>query len=105
MANFSSQYGPYPEEWGPEQIRFFNSESGTFRELYESQEEWEDVQDAFGRGWLFFKDPTRDDGHRLTKSEHEEARQEFFQLSGMSESSFDWEGYREYLEQVDTGSI
>lgn len=102
MAIFGSQYGPYPEEWGPEQIRFFNSESGTFRELYESQEEWEDVQDAFGRGWLFFRE---EDGTRMTREDHEYARQEFFQLSGMSESSFDWEGYREYLEQVDTGSI
>lgn len=102
MADFGTQYGPYPDDWGPEQIRFFNSESGTFRALYESDEEYEDMQDAFAEGWLFFHD---DDGNRLTREDHEIARRDFFAISGMHESSFDWEGYREYLEEIDTGSL
>lgn len=101
MADFG-QYNDYPDEWGPAQIRFFNSESGTFRDLYESNEEYQDMQDAFGRGWLFFHD---DDGQRYTKAEHDDARREFFHISGMHEESFDWAGYREYLENVDTGSL
>lgn len=102
MANVGNQYGDFPPGWGPEQIRFFHSESGTFRDLYESREEYQDMQDAFGRGWLFFHN---DDGSRMTREQHDDARAEFFQISGMHEASFDWEGYREYLEQVDTGSI
>lgn len=99
MADFGTGgQGPYPRQWGEHEIRFWDSEPNTYRELY-NPVEWADLQEAFGYGWLYFVD---DDGRRLTKDEHDEARERFYDISGTQASSFDWAGFREYLDNVET---
>ena len=92
------QYGSYPDDWGPHEIDFFNSEPQTFREFY-TEEEWEDLQDAFAYGWIYFRD---ENDRKISKGEHEQARQRFYDITGTQESSFDWDGYREYLSHIET---
>lgn len=101
MADFGSQYGPYPEQWGNIQKRFFDSEPNTFRELY-SGKEWGQLTNNFNKGWIQTHNSS---GRKLSKREHEAARQRFYRLSGVQESSFDWEAYREYLQAVGSPSL
>lgn len=95
MVDFD-QYGPYREDWGPNEIRFFDSEPNNYKFLY-SDEEWAEVQEAFTEGWVAVE---WNDGSRITKEEHEEGRQKYYDLTGTAESSFDWEHFREYLHSI-----
>lgn len=65
----------------------------TYRNFYDSDAEFEQAQNAFDIGWIQF-------GEHLTYDDHEQARQEFFELAGVDESSFDWEAFREYLHSI-----
>lgn len=92
MADFGSEgQGPYPESWSDEARHFWDSEPMNYRELYDSREEWEDLQDAFDKGWI-------ETG--ISYEEHEAARQDYYDLSGTHESSFDWDAFREYLQSI-----
>lgn len=96
VAKFGDQYGPYRSDWGRKEKKFFDSEPNNFRELYTANE-WLEVQEAFTEGWVAVEWNT---GERITREEHEAARQRYYDLTGTAESSFDWEYFREYLHSI-----
>lgn len=80
-------HSPYRKGWGQCERDFWDNEPNTYRELYEP-EEWKDLQTAFHFGWIHTG---------MSKAEHEEWRQQFYNISGVAPSSFDWNAFREYL--------
>lgn len=91
MADFGSEgQGPYPESWSQNARNLWDSEPQTYRELYDSDEEWQDLQDAFDIGWIQVG---------ISRDEHEAGRQTFYEISGTQESSFDWAAFREFLRE------
>lgn len=104
MADFGTGgHGPYPDDWSDAAREFWDSEPANFRELY-SLPEWEALQEAFEGGWLATPNkPYRfsvSNDYYMTKQWHDEYRQDYYEISGTVESSFDWEGYREYLHSI-----
>lgn len=89
MADF--ERGPYPEDWSQAAKDFWDGEPNTYRDLYDSAEEWQDLQEAFDRGWV---------QTGISRDEHEQGRQDFYEISGTQESSFDWDAFREYLHSI-----
>lgn len=78
----------YPDDWQPHEIDFFNAEPNNYRELY-SAREWDELQDSFYTGWL---------ENGISPTEHDEARERWYDLSGVLKESFDWQAYREYID-------
>lgn len=78
----------YPDHWSQAERNIFDTEPNTLRALYD-QDEWDELQDAFYDGWL-------ETG--LSKEEHQAARERFYAVSGVVESSFDWEAWRRYID-------
>lgn len=85
----------YPKKWSPRAREFFDEEPNTYRGLY-SQEEWDDLQDAFYRGWIVTG---------ISKPEHEQGRQDFYDISGVTEASFDWEAFRRFITDIGTPEL
>lgn len=91
MADFGADgHGPYPDSWSDNAIRLWESEPQTYREYYDSDEEWQDLQAAFDLGWIVVG---------ISREEHETGRQQFYDISGTQESSFDWAAFREFLRE------
>lgn len=90
-----NDHGPYPAQWGADERELWDNEPNTARDLYDDSE-WEDLQRSFHFGWL---------ATGLSKSEHEQARNEFYGLSGVDPSSFDWEAFREYWADHDSPGV
>lgn len=91
MADFElGEHGPYPDDWSPAARDFWDEAPMTEREFY-NDSQWDDLQDAFERGWLHTG---------MTHDEHEAARQEFYDLAEITEDSFDWDAFREYLHSI-----
>lgn len=82
-------HGPYPEHWTQSQRDLWDSEPQTYRQFY-TADEWEQLQEAFDYGWFHHREG-------MSKEEHEQWRQRFYDISGVTESSFDWEEFRAYI--------
>lgn len=95
MASFFNEPNTYPKDWTPRQRQFFDEEPNNYRGLY-SADEWPELQDGFQKGWL-------DTG--ISKEEHELGRRKWFETSGVTEDSFDWEAYRGYLRDIGSPSL
>lgn len=95
MAAFGNNQS-YPDDWDDDAREFWDSEPGTFREYYENDLDYERAQNAFDRAFIWH-------GHH-DKEYYEQARREFYSVSGLTDETFDWEAYREYIMGIDTGS-
>ncbi len=80
------EHGPYREGWDKNERDFWDAEPNTYRELYDAQE-WHDLQEAFQMGWI-------ETG--MSKEDHAQWREQFYDISGVEPQSFDWEAFREY---------
>lgn len=99
--------GPYPDHWGEEEIRLWDSEPQTYRGLYDNDREYADLQAAFDTGWVVRT--IDDNGYASRRSysadERNDAREQFYNISGTVPSSFDWDAYRDYLTEVGSPTI
>ena len=86
MSEFGFTHEPYRDGWGENERDLWDTEPNTYRELY-SADEWEQLQEAFHNGWLETD---------MSKEQHEQWREMFYDISGVEPQSFDWEAYREY---------
>lgn len=94
MAEFGDDgfwdQGPYPEDWNQPQRDFWDAEPNTYHGYYD-EPEWESLQEAFHFGWI-------ETG--MSKEDHEAWREEYYELSGTTEDSFDWEAFHDYLAEI-----
>lgn len=90
----------YLDGWGEPERHLWDTEPANFHELYPDDAEWTRLQEVFDTGWVWERD-----GDNPSKEERDAAREEYFDLTGTLESSFDWEAYREYLTEKGSPSV
>lgn len=87
MTGPFDEHGPYPEGWGEHEIELWDSEPNTYSAFY-SRDEFRELQTSFEQGWLT---------GGIDPDERENAREAFYNLTGVMPSTFDWQAYRDYL--------
>lgn len=89
-------YGPYQDlPWGPAEQHFWTLTAASDPRDYDAMSEFNVVEQAFYGGWM-------DNWSGMSYEEHEEWRQVFYELTGLSDEDFDWDAFRDYLAEYDS---
>lgn len=80
--------GPYPDEWDPLDIEYFDKSFDG--RIFENDDQYDEAQEAFEHGYMT---------HGMTEYERDYWREE---LDAIMEGTFqpDWEAHRDYWEEI-----
>ena len=81
--------GPYPDNWGPAEERFWDKQMDDY--FFQDESQYERAQEAFYDGYM-----AQDD--EITHEDRMVAREEFLDITYLD--AIDWEAFQEYYDSI-----